>query len=100
MSIILTLIPTKISSSGQQYDVFLGDERIVHNKRSPGHEACRELVKRGFSGEARFFDKDGKPRFSFSDIVETAKWRLVEQSSGSPTFIIKPYLETGHFDDG
>lgn len=100
MSIVLTLIHTKISSSGQQYDVFLDNERIVHNKRSPGYEACRSLVKLGFSGSVRFVDKDGKPRFYFNDICETAKLRLVEQSKGNPTFVIKPYLDAGHFDDG
>lgn len=97
--ITLTLIPTKITASGQQYDVFLDNERIVHNKRSPGYEACRALVKLGFSGSVRFVDKDGKPRFSFNDIVEKAKWRLVERSKGNPTFIIQRYQEGSHFDD-
>ena len=95
LSIIISLVPGKLTPRCQTYYAFLGDERIV-TSRDPEPAVCRELSKRGYSGRVEFYWGE-RPGLIVGDLDQFAKMTTRDNRSQGPVMVkfqSNPFAQT------
>jgi hypothetical protein len=67
---------------GYFYEVLLNGEPLSRSRSNPETNACRELLRRGMTGKARFWRANRTAPDLVMDIERAAKVQLVEDDKG------------------
>lgn len=72
----------KCPTKGYFYEVFFNGECIARSQTNPETDACRELLRRGLKGKARFWRADKSTHDIEMDVERGAAHVLVEEDRG------------------
>lgn len=87
MSAIIDIEPTHLTSTGQRYRVWLGDEVLIESSREPLCESARAMVERGVTGRLQM-RRRGSTRIDMQGLIAVlATLTVSEGRAHGPRFV-------------